>query len=98
LDVNESQDLIKSTQILSVCLLLVVNSGLYAQAIPTQPQTVLQNIAQLLGSASVEVRQDLLTIAMSTTSDGSDSANVQNQFRVALEAALTEARKTAQPG
>ena len=35
---------------------------------------------------------------MNTTRDGSDSAAVQNQLRVALDAALTEARKTAQPG
>ena len=63
-----------------------------------QAQPDLQNIAQLSASATVEVQQDMLTIAMSTTRDGSDSAAVQNQLRVALEAALTEARKTAQPG
>ena len=63
-----------------------------------QAQTDLQNVAQLSASATVEVQQDMLTIAMSTTRDGSDSAAVQNQLRVALDAALTEARKTAQPG
>ena len=63
-----------------------------------QAQPDLQNIAQLSASATVEVQQDMLTIAMSTTRDGSDSAAVQNQLRVALDAALTEARKTAQPG
>ncbi len=61
-------------------------------------QPALQNVAQLSASATVEVQQDLLTIAMSTTRDGSDSATVQNQLRVALDAALTEAKKTAQPG
>ena len=96
LNVNETQGLKKSTQFLSVCLLLIASSGLFAQ--PLQGQPALQNIAQLSASAAVEVQQDLLTIAMSTTRDGSDSAAVQNQLRVALEAALTEAKKTAQPG
>jgi predicted secreted protein len=99
LNVNESQDLKKSSQFLSVCLLLVGSSGLFAQTTQgMQAQTDLQNVAQLSASATVEVQQDMLTIAMSTTRDGSDSAAVQNQLRVALEAALTEARKTAQPG
>ena len=62
-----------------------------------QPQPALQNVAQLSASATVEVQQDLLTIAMGTTRDGSDAAAVQNQLKVALEAALTEAKKTAQP-
>jgi len=99
LNVNESQDLKKSSQFLSVCLLLVGSSGLFAQTTQgMQAQTDLQNVAQLSASATVEVQQDMLTIAMSTTREGSDSAAVQNQLRVALEAALTEARKTAQPG
>jgi len=99
LNVNESQDLKKNPQFLSICLLLVGSSGLFAQtAQGMQAQPDLQNIAQLSASATVEVQQDMLTIAMSTTRDGSDSAAVQNQLRVALEAALTEARKTAQPG
>ena len=63
-----------------------------------QPQPALQNVAQLSASATVEVQQDLLTIAMSTTRDGSDSVAVQNQLKAALDAALTEAQKTAQPG
>ena len=84
---------------MSVFLLLAGSSGLFAQTtqgIQTQPD--LQNIAQLSASATVEVQQDLLTIAMGTSRDGSDAAVVQNQLRVALEAALTEAKKTAQPG
>ena len=95
----ESQDLKKSSQFLSICLLLVGSSGLFAQTTQgMQAQPDLQNIAQLSASATVEVQQDMLTIAMSTTRDGSDSAAVQNQLRAALDAALTEARKTAQPG
>jgi len=58
----------------------------------------LQNVAQLSASATVEVQQDLLSMVMSTTRDGTDSAVVQNQFKLALDSALTEAKKTAQPG
>lgn len=58
----------------------------------------LQNVAQLSASGTVEVQQDLLSITMNTTRDGADAATVQNQLRLALEAALAEARKTAQPG
>jgi predicted secreted protein len=86
----------KNSQFLSVCLLLVGSSGLFAQTSQAQPP--LQNVAQLSASATVEVQQDLLTIAMRTTREGSDSAAVQNQLRVALDAALTEAKKSAQPG
>ena len=58
----------------------------------------LQNVAQLSASGAVEVQQDLLTIALSTTRDGSDAATVQSQLKQALDAALTEAKKSAQPG
>jgi predicted secreted protein len=57
-----------------------------------------QNVLQLSASGTVEVQQDLLSITLSTTRDAPDAATVQNQLRVALEAALTEARKNAQPG
>lgn len=57
-----------------------------------------QNLVQLSASATVEVPQDLLTISMNTTRDGADAANVQNQLRTALEAALAEARKAALAG
>ena len=57
-----------------------------------------QNVAQLSASAAVEVQQDLLSISMSTTRDGADAATVQSNLKLALEAALAEARKTVQPG
>ncbi len=58
----------------------------------------LQNVAQLSASGTVEVQQDLLSITMNTTREGADASTVQNQLRLALEAALAEAKKTAQPG
>ena len=57
-----------------------------------------QNVVQLSASGSVEVQQDLLSISMTTTRDGPDAGTVQNQLKVALDAALAEAKKSALPG
>ena len=65
----------------------------FAQTLP-----VPQNVVQLTASGAVEVQQDLLSISLNTTRDGSDAAGVQSQLKQALDAALTEAKKTAQPG
>ncbi|WP_395056970.1 SIMPL domain-containing protein [Polaromonas sp.] len=80
--------------ILAACLLTLGGTSLWAQAI----QPPLQNVAQLSASGSVEVQQDLLSILMSTSRDGTDAAAVQSQLKAALDAALLEAKKTAQPG
>ncbi|MDI1239010.1 MAG: SIMPL domain-containing protein [Polaromonas sp.] len=86
----------KANQLFAACALLAASTGVFAQNPP--PFAPLQNVAQLSASAAVEVQQDLLSIAMTTTRDGSDAATVQNQLKAALEAALAEARKNAQPG
>ncbi len=62
--------------------------------VPPEPR----NVVQLAASASVEVPQDLLSITMSTSRDGADANQVQNQLKTALDAALAEARRSAQPG
>lgn len=56
------------------------------------------NVVQLAASGSVEVSQDLLSITLGTSRDGADAAQVQSQLKTALETALIEARKAAQPG
>ena len=55
-------------------------------------------MVSLQSSGSVEAQQDLLMITMSTTKDGADAALVQTQLKTALDAALAEAKKVAQPG
>src|SRR5207237_9945022 len=47
---------------------------------------------------TVEVQQDLLQMTLTTARDGTDPAAVQAQLKTALDAALTEAHKTAQAG
>lgn len=75
--------------------LLTGASGLFAQQIVPP---VVQNVVQLSATGSIEVPQDLLSITMSTTRDGSDASAVQSQLKSALDAALMEAKKAAQPG
>ena len=57
-----------------------------------------QNIVNLQASGQVEVQQDLLTISMNSTKDGQDAGAVQTQLKAALDSALAEAKKAAQPG
>lgn len=59
---------------------------------------MLQNVAQLTASGSVEVQQDLLVMSLSTTRDGADAAAVQTQLKQALDAALALAKQAAAPG
>jgi predicted secreted protein len=72
----------------------------WAAGVPAQAQTLPppSNVVALSASASVEVVNDWLTIAFSTSRDGPDAAGVQAQLRQALDTALAEARKAAKPG
>ncbi len=56
------------------------------------------NLVSLQAQGSLEVQQDMLTISMSTARDGVDATAVQTQLKTALDVALTEAKKVAQPG
>jgi predicted secreted protein len=77
------------------CALLACTTGLFAQSMP---HGQLQNVAQLSASGSVEVQQDLLSISMNTTRDGTDAGTVQTQLKQALDTALAQARQAAVPG
>lgn len=79
------------------CALITYAPGLFAQPVATMRDTP-QNVAQLSVSASVDVLQDLLSIAMSTTASGPDANAVQTQLKQALDAALSVARPAVLPG
>jgi len=69
-------------------------------SLATAAQTAFQSsqgVVQLSATGSVEVQQDLLTMTMSTVKEGSDALGVQIQLKAALDAALTEARRAAEP-
>jgi predicted secreted protein len=57
-----------------------------------------ENVVSLTASASAEISKDWLTVVFSTTREGSEATAVQGQIRLALDTALTEARKVARPG
>ncbi|MDZ5459623.1 SIMPL domain-containing protein [Azohydromonas lata] len=77
------------------CLALAAWLGaVQAQTLPAPPQRVVQ----LSASASMDVPNDWLTLAFSTTREGADAGAVQSALRQALDAALVEARKVAKPG
>ena len=79
------------------CALFMCATGVLSQQLATTRDTV-QNIAQLSSSGSVEVQQDLLSIAMNTTASGADANAVQTQLKQALDAALAIARPAVLPG
>jgi predicted secreted protein len=81
--------------LVSVCALLVSAAGAWAQSAPYAPP---QNVLQLSATGTVEVQQDLLSLSLTTSRDGADANAVQSQLKTALDAALAEARKSAQPG
>jgi predicted secreted protein len=76
-------------------LILVSAAALQAQPLPHAPP---YNVVQLSASGSVEVGQDLLMVSLTTTREGAEAATVQTQLKAALDAALAEAKKVAQPG
>ena len=57
-----------------------------------------RNVVQLSASGTVEVQQDLLVLALSTSKEGADAASTQAQLKQALDAALAEANPNAEPG
>ena len=57
-----------------------------------------QNVLQLTASGTVEVQQDLLSMTLTTTRDAAEAATVQSQLKAAVDSALAEAKKNAQPG
>ncbi len=83
----------KNPKLIAACALLMGATGLFAQTLP-----VPANVAQLSASGSVEVPQDLLSIAMNTTANGPDANTVQTQLKQALDAALAIARPSVLAG
>jgi predicted secreted protein len=86
---------LKTIRLLAACAALAVAGTAIAQSVVTPAP---QNVLQLSAAGTVEVQQDMLSMTLVTTRDAADAATVQTQLKAALDAALTEARKSAQPG
>ncbi len=82
-------------KLIAACAVLTGATTTFGQNFGWAPP---QNVLQLSASAAVEAQQDLLSVTLTTTRDGSDAAAVQSQLRAAVDAALAEARKSAQAG
>jgi len=80
-------------RVLACCLAISVWGPAMAQVVPPP-----QNVLQLTASGTVDVQQDLLSLVLTTTREGTDANLVQAQLKAALDAALAEARKSAQAG
>ncbi len=80
---------------IAFCAILVWSKAGFAQQIRMETP---QNLLSLQAQGNMEVQQDLLSISMNTTRDGADASAVQTQLKAALDAALAEAKKVAQPG
>ena len=68
----------------------------FSQSVSQAP--VPQNVVQLSAEGAVDVQQDLLVLTLSTTQGGKDASAVQAQVREALDKAVLEARRGAEPG
>lgn len=79
----------------TVAALLVLASLGPARAADPAPR---ESLVSFTTTAQVEVTMDLLGIRLQAVREGNDAATVQAQLKQVLDAALTEARKTAQPG
>ena len=75
-------------------MLVCAGAGFAQSAAVSEPR----NVVQLSATGMVEVQQDLLVLSLATSKEAADAAAVQTQLTQALEAALAEARRNAQPG
>lgn len=72
--------------------------GVMLAASAQPPAPAPHDVVQFAATAVVEARQDLLTVTLRSSRDGSEPLSVQARLKEALDAALAEARATAQPG
>ena len=86
----------RTTKLIAISALLASAGGVFAQNNPTVSEP--RNVVQLSASGTVEVQQDLLVLSLATTKEGADAATVQTQLKQALDTALAEAKRNAQPG
>jgi len=88
---------LKKLKTIAACIALAAAAGA-GSAMAQNGAAPPQNVLQLTASGTVEVQQDLLSVTLTTTRDAADAATVQTQLKAAVDAALAEAKKNAQPG
>ena len=83
----------RTIKTIAACAMMAGAVAAYAQ----NPSAPPQNVLQLSASGTVQVQQDLLVLTLAATKEAADAAGVQTQLKQALDAALAEARRAAQP-
>ncbi|WCM86694.1 SIMPL domain-containing protein [Acidovorax sp. NCPPB 3576] len=83
-----------ATKIIAAGALLACAGASFSQNTMQPPP---QNVLQLSATGTVEVQQDLLVLTLATNKEGADAATVQTQLKQALDSALAEAKRAAQP-
>ncbi len=83
---------VSAARSIAAVALMIAAAAPRAQGLPPP-----QNVLQLAATGTVEVQQDILSIALSTSREGTDPGVVQEQLRNALDAALAIAKASAQP-
>lgn len=76
----------------------VAAAGLGAASAASATEAPRDNQVSFAATASVEVAKDVLSVTLQATRDGNEAAVVQGALKQALDAALNEARRAAQPG
>lgn len=82
-----------TSKLIAAGALIACAGAAFAQAAPAP----MENVLQLSAHGSVDVQQDVLVLTLGTTKEGSDAAGVQTQLKQALDSALAEAKRNAQP-
>ena len=83
------------SKFMAASAMLACAGAVFAQS---HPAAEVRNVVQLSATGTVEVQQDLLVLNLGTSKEGAEAAGVQSQLRQALDAALAEAKRNAQPG
>lgn len=83
------------SKLMAASAMLACAGAVFAQS---HPAAEVRNVVQLSATGTVEVQQDLLVLNLGTSKEGAEAAGVQSQLRQALDAALAEAKRNAQPG
>ncbi len=91
----QSATFLSAARLIATVALLAATSAGQARDLPLGPP---QNVLQLSAAGSVDARQDLLIISLSTSRDGTDAVAVQQQLSVAVDAALAQVKPLVQPG
>ena len=95
IDMKEIFDMKLKTQLMVATAAFACAGVAFSQ---TAPVAEPRNVVQLSATGTVEVEQDLLVLNLATSKEAADATTVQTQLKQALDAALKEARRNAQPG